>query len=105
MALNATEAYIDVYRHQALLTVARRNIQTHIDIGNQVRDLVEAGRLPFSDELTIEDRIGAAQLVELEVQRSLRDAVARYERVIGRAPSGGMSLTQVKLPGNIDEFR
>ncbi len=100
MALNAVEAYIDVYRHQALLEVAGRNIRSHIAIGQQVRDLVDAGRLPFSDELTIDDRIEAARLVELEVKRSLRDARSRYLRVIGRAPSGGMSLTTVKLPRN-----
>lgn len=98
MALNAVEAYVDVYRHQALLEVARRNIRKHISIGQQVRDLVEAGRLPFSDELTIDDRIAAARLVELDVKRSLRDAHARYVRVIGRAPSGNMALTRVTLP-------
>ncbi len=98
MALNAVEAYVDVYRHQALLEVARRNIRKHISIGQQVRDLVEAGRLPFSDELTIDDRIQAARLIELEVQRSLRNAQSRYVRVIGRAPSGHMALTTVKPP-------
>ncbi len=98
MALNAVEAYIDVYRHQALLEVAGRNIRKHISIGQQVRDLVEVGRLPFSDELTIDDRIEAARLLEVDVKRSLRDAVARYERVIGRKPSGHMALTTVKLP-------
>ncbi|WP_172676927.1 TolC family protein [Aestuariivita boseongensis] len=105
MALNAAEAYIDVYRHQALLEVARRNVRKHISIGQQVRDLVEAGRLPFSDELTIDDRIAAARLVELDVQRSLRDAHARYVRVIGRAPSGNMSLTNVKLPRSEQALR
>ena len=105
MALNAVEAYIDVYRHQALLIVAQRNIEKHINIAQQVRQLVEAGRLPFSDELTIDDRIESARLVELEVKRSLRDANARYERVIGRAPSGGMGLTRVTLPASVEEFR
>lgn len=104
MALNATEAYIDVYRHQALLEVARRNVAKHIQIGRQVRDLVEAGRLPFSDELTIDDRIGAARLAELEIQRAVRDAVSRYERVIGRKPSGNMALTNPKLPHSADEL-
>ena len=104
MALNAVEAYIDVYRHQALLAVAQRNIQKHVAIGQQVRDLVQGGRLPFSDELTIDDRIASARLVELEVKRSLRDARSRYERVIGRAPSGHMALTQVSLPSSLDAF-
>lgn len=105
MALNAVEAYVDVYRHRALLEVAGRNIRSHIAIGQQVRDLVDAGRLPFSDELTIDDRIESARLVELEVKRSLRNAQSRYLRVIGREPSGGMSLTTVKLPRNETTLR
>ncbi len=104
MALNATEAYIDVYRHQALLAVAERNLAKHIQIGRQVSDLVEAGRLPVSDELTIDDRIGAARLAKLDIQRALRDAVIRYERVIGRLPQGAMSLTRPKIPGSLHDL-
>ncbi len=92
MALNATEAYIDVYRHRSLLQVARRNLVRHREIGLMVKQLVSGGRLPYSDELTIEDRIDYASLAVLEVQRSLRDANARYERVIGKAPSDQMRL-------------
>jgi len=105
MALNAVEAYVDVYRHQQLLEVARRNIRKHVAIGQQVRDLVNAGRLPISDELTIDDRIDAARLVELDVKRSLRDAQSRYVRVIGRAASGHMALTNVSLPSNETTLR
>lgn len=104
MALNATEAYIDVYRHQALLAVAERNLAKHIQIGRQVRDLVEAGRLPVSDELTIDDRIGAARLAKLDIERALRDAIIRYERVIGRLPQGAMSLTRPKIPGSLHDL-
>ena len=104
MALNATEAYIDVYRHQALLAVAERNLAKHIQIGRQVRDLVEAGRLPFSDELTIDDRIGAARLAKLDIERALRDAVVRYERVIGRKPHGAMTLSRPHVPASYAEL-
>jgi len=92
MALNAAEAYIDVFRHRALLQVARRNLVQHREIGLMVKQLVDGGRLPYSDALTIEDRIDFANLALLEVQRSLRDANARYERIIGKAPSAQMNL-------------
>lgn len=104
MALNATEAYIDVYRHQVLLQVAKRNVSKHEEIGQRVRDLVAGGRLPFSDELTIDDRIRSAQLAQLDVERALRDANARYERVIGRAPSGGMTVTRAPAPQSLQSF-
>ena len=104
MALNATEAYIDVMRHRTLVGVADRNVQKHEEIGRRVRDLVQGGRLPFSDELTIDDRIRSARLARLEVQRSLRDANARYERIIGRPPSGGMNVPRAPVPASLEAF-
>ena len=102
MALNATEAYIDVYRHRVLTEVARRNVAKHEEIGERVRELVAGGRLPYSDELTIDDRIRSARLAELEVQRSLRDANARYERIVGRPPSGNMTVQRAPAPKSLE---
>ena len=104
MALNATEAYIDVYRHRILRGVAIQNVATHVEIGNRVRALVEGGRLPFSDQLTIDDRIRSAQLAQLEVERALRDANARYERIVGRPPTGGMTVPRAPVPKSLDVF-
>jgi adhesin transport system outer membrane protein len=101
MALNATEAYIDVFRHRTLVGVARNNVEKHEEIGQRVRALVAGGRLPYSDELTIEDRIKSARLALLEVQGALRDAEARYMRVIGRLPGGGMSVPRAPVPNSL----
>ncbi len=102
LALNATEAYIDVYRHRVLREVAKRNVEKHEEIGQRVRALVEGGRLPFSDQLTIDDRIRSARLAQLEVERALRDANARYERVVGRPPSGGMTVPRAPAPQSLE---
>ncbi|MEM1076157.1 MAG: TolC family protein [Pseudomonadota bacterium] len=102
MALNATEAYIDVYRHRVLLEVAKRNVAKHEEIGERVRALVDGGRLPYSDELTIDDRIRSARLAQLDVERALRDANARYIRVIGRGPTGGMSVPRAPAPQSLE---
>ncbi len=104
LALNATEAYIDVYRHRILREVAKRNVVKHEEIGRRVRDLVQGGRLPYSDELTIDDRIRSARLALLEVERALRDANARYERVVGRAPSGRMTVPHAPVPKSLQEL-
>ena len=74
----------------------------HEEIGRQVTDLVEGGRLPFSDQLTIEDRIRSAKLAQLEVERALRDAGARYERVVGRPPSGNMTVSAATAPQSLE---
>lgn len=101
MALNAAEAYIDVFRHRTLLQVARRNLVQHREIGLKVKQLVSGGRLPYSDELTIEDRIDYASLALLEVERSLRDANARYERIIGKAPPSQMNLQSAAMKNSL----
>jgi adhesin transport system outer membrane protein len=100
MALNAAEAYIDVVRHRALIQVAQRNVATH----QRIARLVDSGRLPSSDALTIDDRISFARLALADVQSGLRDAEARYQRVIGRAPGAGMHLHGARVPRSLDEL-
>jgi outer membrane protein, adhesin transport system len=101
MALNATEVYIDVYRHRNLVAAAERNLERHRDIARQVTELVTGGRLPLSDRLQVEDRTRAAELALINVRRALEDANARYARIVGRPPSGSMSIPRLSgLPGN-----
>jgi adhesin transport system outer membrane protein len=92
LALNATEAYIDVYRHLLLLATARRNLERHREIGSQVNALVAGGTLPLSERLQVQDRIRASQLLVIEVERQLADADARFARVVGRDRRGGLQL-------------
>jgi adhesin transport system outer membrane protein len=101
MALNATEVYIDVYRHRALVAAAEGNLERHRAIAAQVAELVDGGRLPLSDRLQVEDRVRAAELAVIEVRRALEDANARYTRIVGRPPSGPMSIPVLSgLPRN-----
>jgi outer membrane protein, adhesin transport system len=101
MALNATEVYIDVFRHRGLVAAAERNLERHRQIAAQVTSLVEGGRLPVSDRLQVEDRVRAAELALIDVRRALEDAGARYTRIVGRPPSGPMSVPMLSgLPRN-----
>lgn len=105
MALNATEAYIDVHRLRELIAVAKDNVAKHVEIGQRVGDLVDGGRLPFSDQLTIEDRIRSARLALLQVQRASRDAEARFERIVGRPPAPSMRVTQAPAPASLSAMQ
>lgn len=97
MALNATEVYIDVYRHLLLLDAARRNLARHRETGRRVFELVEGGKLPLSDRLQAEDRIRASQLLVIDIERRLRDADVRFERIVGRKRQGGISVPMPKV--------
>ncbi len=88
MALNAVETYVDVARHARLLEVANRNIARHNEIARQVDDLVDGDRLPVSARFEVQDRLLAARLSRLDVERAMADARARYRAVIGHDPGG-----------------
>ena len=103
MALNVTEVYIDLYRHLQLQAVAARNLTRHREIGDKVKELVDGGRLPLSDQLQAEDRTRAAQIVLIEVRRQGRDAEARFERIVGRKRQGALTLPGIKVPATSGE--
>ncbi len=92
LALNATEVYIDVYRHLLLQASASRNLEAHRVLGQRVSDLVEGGRLPVSDQLQAMDRIRAAEIALVEVRQAGRDAEARYERIVGHKRNGPLAV-------------
>lgn len=106
LALNAVEAYIDVVRLRGLAHLAADNIARHEDIGGQVRDLVNGGRVPRSDGFLVDDRIAAARDAKIGIDQSLANAIARYERVVGHSPKGNMSVPGVKsVPSNLRAFQ
>ncbi|MEN0041583.1 MAG: TolC family protein [Pseudomonadota bacterium] len=103
VALNAVEAYVDVVRHRNLLHIARRNIERHLSIQRQINARVEGGKSPASDRFQIEERVFAARAVLVEIQKASADAVAKYQRVIGRKPHGKMRIPKLgRLPRSKD---
>ena len=101
-ALNAVEAYIDVVRHRNLLHIAKRNVSRHFELAGQVRARVSGGKSPISDGFQAQERVLAAREAVTGIEQSLRDAEARYKRVVGHKPRGKMSIPWVKhLPQNL----
>ncbi|NNE51174.1 MAG: TolC family protein [Sulfitobacter sp.] len=106
LALNAVESYIDILRLRSLVQLAAENIARHQDLGRQVDELVNGGRLPESDRFVVRDRIAAARDAKLNLDQSLANAEARYTRVIGHAPRGKMHVPSVKsVPRNLRAFQ
>ncbi|MFD0915113.1 TolC family protein [Pseudahrensia aquimaris] len=95
-ALNAVEAYIDVVRHRELLAAAHRNIKRHKRILRLIRARVSGGKSPASDAFQIEERVFAAQAVEVEITKALKDANAKYRKAVGRSPGKKMRVARVK---------
>ncbi|MEL6548969.1 MAG: TolC family protein [Pseudomonadota bacterium] len=101
LTLSVVQAYIDVARHQQLLSASDANVARHEEIKGQVDELVDGGRLPTSASFEVEQRLLAARLARLEVRRALSDANARFEIITGIEAHGGFRAPDASgLPGS-----
>ncbi len=98
LSLDAVEAYIDVWRHQQLLGIARENVERHQNILGRVRDRQEGGKAARSEVDQTQERLLAAQAVMEEVRQAWLEAVAKFRRVVGLQPKG---IRTVSYPGRL----
>ena len=105
VALDAVEAYIDVLRHSAILSKARLNVSKHRRLFSDVQERFEGGETGAADLSQARERVAATEVIVSEVQKSLMDTVAKYERVVGKKP---VSLVPAKAatlpPGSVEKL-
>ena len=100
--LDAVEAYIDVWRHQRLLGIARQNVDRHAAILSRVRDRQEGGKAAASEVDQTVERLIAAKAVMEEVRQAWLEAAAKFRRVVGLEPRG---IRAVSYPGGLPKSR
>lgn len=101
LALNAVEAYIDVVRHRQLAVLANQNVTRHREILEQIRERVAGGTTRVSDLFQAQERVFAAESVEIEVRKALEDANGKFRRVVGVDPRGKMTMPRARdLPAS-----
>jgi outer membrane protein, adhesin transport system len=86
IALDAVEAHLDVLRNQALVELARENLEQHQGILGQVRQLEDQGAGSIGDVRQAESRLAEAQNSLAVALGNLRDAEAFYLAVVGIPP-------------------
>jgi adhesin transport system outer membrane protein len=87
IALDAVEAHLDVLRNQALVELARENLEQHRRILGQVRQLEAQGAGSIGDVRQTESRQAEAESSLAVAQGNLRDAEAFYLAVVGSPPA------------------
>lgn len=97
-ALDAVESYIDVLRHTAILSKARLNVAKHRKIYSDVQLRFEGGETGAADLSQARERVAAAEVIVTEVQKSLLDTIAKYERVVGQEPKSLAPAKPASLP-------
>lgn len=101
IALNAVQAYIDVFRRQNIVEISLENIEVHRRIAEQVERQVEAGKLSEPDRFQANDKLLNARLAHADAKAALSDAVSNYQFVIGSAPRGRLTIpTLPALPNS-----
>lgn len=98
VALDAVEAYIDVLRNTAILSKARMNVQKHRRIYSDVRTRFDGGETGAADLAQARERVAASEVIVSEVQQSLLDTIAKYERVVGKKPASLAPAKPASLP-------
>ncbi|NVK34339.1 MAG: TolC family outer membrane protein [Rhodobacteraceae bacterium] len=87
VALDAVEAYIDVIRHTAILSQARVNVGKHSSIMNDVRQRFDGGDAGAADLSQAQERVAASEIIVADIQRSLLETIAKFERTVGEKPA------------------
>lgn len=105
-SLEALRAYLDVSRQRELLELARRNLETHQEVYDQVSASAEAGVARAADLEQISGRLSLAESNLVIVASNLHDVKARYLRLIGQAPpadAGEVELGAGLVPASVTE--
>ncbi len=104
IALNTTQAYLDVLRNQEIVQLGRDNVQVHEDIVADVRERVEGGQSGIGDQQQADARLATAKSTLIRAEKDLDDSTAGYIRVVGEKPSELVrpELADSLLPANVD---
>ncbi len=86
IALDAIEAHLDVLRNRDLVRQAEENLSAHLSILGRIREDAGFNRFKQSDLNVTEARFAAANEVVQTARGNLRDAEARYIRIVGSQP-------------------
>jgi len=105
LALRTTRAYIDVLRYQALLELARKNLELHETIGKQIELRSKSGVGRKADMDQVLSRIKLAEANVGVARQNLADAKTTYQALIGELPSKleRPEVPQDLLPDRLDE--
>lgn len=108
LALRSAEVYLDVFRRQALLELAKDNLVVHQKTLNQIQQRYEqgAGRRADVDQAAAREALASADL--LLTQGEIRNTRANYLRVTGELPENleavDAQLLQTAMDKDLDSL-
>ena len=98
LAFQTVQAYFDVMRNRELVELSSTILQSHEKILSSVRDKQDSGAGNKVDVEQVLARIALTQSTLLARQGSLRESIARFQRIVGDAP-GPLVRPAIKFSG------
>ncbi|MCT4655198.1 MAG: TolC family outer membrane protein [Cohaesibacter sp.] len=100
VALETTEAYLDVLRHRHILQIVRNNVQTHRRYLDKIENSFSGGNALRGDVVQAKERLAAAQALIGEVEQALGIVNAKFVNLVGQKPA---KLKAVSIPLNLPQ--
>jgi len=94
-SLETSLAYMDVQLYRELLSLAEKNLITHVDVFKQIEESVIAGVGRRADLEQISGRLSLSESNVLTELSNLHDVTARFLRLVGEKPAE--ELAEVSL--------
>ncbi|SEL47198.1 TolC family outer membrane protein [Halomonas daqiaonensis] len=91
VALEATQAYLDVQRYRELVRLAQDNYREHLRVYDQIEERVRSGAGRGVDLEQISGRLALAESNLLTEASNLHDVTARYQRIVGNLPAENLA--------------
>lgn len=86
VGLDIVESYLNVLRQRELLTIARANVDRHLELERQMIESSQAGRTTAADVEQSRARLASARANEASVREALRTSEATYLTKVGEMP-------------------
>ncbi|WP_316858162.1 TolC family protein [uncultured Cohaesibacter sp.] len=102
IALQTTEAYLDVLRHRKMLAIVRQNIATHRRYLTKIENSFKGGSAIRGDVVQARERLRSAEAVVSEVELALGTVTAKFANLVGVEPGRLAAVSYPSgLPGSV----
>ncbi|WP_220745221.1 TolC family outer membrane protein [Shewanella colwelliana] len=86
MALDVAKVYVNYIRSEQVLTLAEKNLQSHKDIYEQIKQRTDSGLGSIADLSQITGRLARANANVISAKNNFYDAKAQFMRIVEKAP-------------------
>ncbi|QYK01167.1 TolC family outer membrane protein [Shewanella psychrotolerans] len=86
MALEVARVYVNYIRSEQVLTLAEKNLQSHKDIYEQIKQRTDSGLGSIADLSQITGRLARANANVISAKNNFYDAKAQFMRIVEKEP-------------------